>query len=345
MKAIEHGMRKRKEGLVFLERKERRGIKKGRDPTGISANPHREPGNSSSLCTMTCFGAEEYVSPEVVRGEGHEFSIDWWVLGMLAYEMMYGITPSAIKNYWNSHLRRRIHYFRRRSNQSLPSVLVGSTKFGKQRPGQTARFTVKKKAIFNSSNGTSNAAVGMSSIEKESVNPSNEAAGCDPGLKTELQSVNGVLMGEEVSRDKDRILISMRSMGDNTVLLTEKCNIKTDVAVTTLDGKKMCRVRFDNSFSSSSSASSHSSLQVTAYLPFRRLQSNGGVRVQCMRTSGLLSNPDGSMKLCHINLLLLIFDLASVDAANKGPIKDKSVQGNFANTFFGACTGNGFKYF
>ncbi|KAJ4957171.1 hypothetical protein NE237_013954 [Protea cynaroides] len=58
------------------------------------------------------------------------------------------------------------------------------------------------------------------------------------------------------------------------------------------------------------------------------------LRVQCMRTSYLLSNPDGSMKLCHINLLLLIFGLACVTAANKGPLKDKSIQGNFANTLF-----------
>uniref|UniRef100_A0A803KM37 non-specific serine/threonine protein kinase n=1 Tax=Chenopodium quinoa TaxID=63459 RepID=A0A803KM37_CHEQI len=43
-------------------------------------------------------GTEEYVSPEVVRGEGHEFGVDWWALGILAYEMLYGRTPFKGKN-------------------------------------------------------------------------------------------------------------------------------------------------------------------------------------------------------------------------------------------------------
>ncbi|KAL4389277.1 hypothetical protein S245_006875 [Arachis hypogaea] len=43
-------------------------------------------------------GTEEYVAPEVVRGEGHDFAVDWWALGILAYEMMYGTTPFKGKN-------------------------------------------------------------------------------------------------------------------------------------------------------------------------------------------------------------------------------------------------------
>ncbi|WOK96908.1 hypothetical protein Cni_G05616 [Canna indica] len=41
---------------------------------------------------------KEYVSPEVVRGEGHGLVVDRWALRVLAYEMSYGRTPFKGRN-------------------------------------------------------------------------------------------------------------------------------------------------------------------------------------------------------------------------------------------------------
>ncbi|CAF1960693.1 hypothetical protein HID58_074821 [Brassica napus] len=62
-------------------------------------------------------GTEEYVAPEVITGGGHDFAVDWWSLGVVLYEMLYGTTPFRGSN-------RKETFFR---ILSKPPNLVGET--------------------------------------------------------------------------------------------------------------------------------------------------------------------------------------------------------------------------
>ncbi|KAJ5643272.1 uncharacterized protein N7484_005779 [Penicillium longicatenatum] len=50
-------------------------------------------------------GTSQYMAPEVIRGEMYDGRCDWWSLGIILYECLYGFTPFACENRHDTKLK------------------------------------------------------------------------------------------------------------------------------------------------------------------------------------------------------------------------------------------------
>lgn len=60
---------------------------------GLSKQGMKRDEITHSFC-----GTPEYLAPDIIRGDGHSYDVDWWSLGALVYEMLNGRPPHFNKD-------------------------------------------------------------------------------------------------------------------------------------------------------------------------------------------------------------------------------------------------------
>ncbi|XP_065197714.1 calcium-independent protein kinase C-like [Sycon ciliatum] len=117
--------------------------------------------------TSTFVGTTEYMAPEMVRRTAYNASVDWWALGVLMFEMMFGCVPfrgAAKKVIFRNIKAQPVIFPDTNCSKHCESVLLSLMhKTVKQRLGCTAGSQVQTHPFFES--------IRWEALERGDINP------------------------------------------------------------------------------------------------------------------------------------------------------------------------------
>ncbi len=103
-------------------------------------------GDKSDEMTMIC-GTPECPAPEVLSKQEYSYSVDWWCLGVVTYEMMYGVPP-----FYSLHKKLQLHSHITSSAQNLLKRLLQKDKVARLGSGTGDDEDIKAHPFFRSIN-------------------------------------------------------------------------------------------------------------------------------------------------------------------------------------------------